>query len=40
MSEHKCPVRGFKLDGPYPEDELIYHYERTDHNPDARENDA
>jgi len=39
MSEHECPVCGWQPDDeqPYPEDALIYHYERTDHNPKARE---
>lgn len=39
MSSHECPVCGFQPDNdhPYPEGELIYHYEMTDHNPEARE---
>jgi len=39
MTEHECPVCGWTphKDAEYPEDALIYHYERTDHNPNARE---
>lgn len=37
MTDHECPVCGFTPDGEYPEDEMIYHYERTDHNPEARD---
>ena len=38
MTNHKCPVCGWTPDPEqkYPEDALIYHYERTDHNPEAR----
>lgn len=39
VTEHECPVCGWEPDSdqPYPEDALIHHYERTDHNPEARE---
>jgi len=39
MSNHECPYCGWTppADADYPEDQLIYHYEQTDHNPEARE---
>ena len=38
MTNHKCPVCGWTPDPEqkYPENALFYHYERTDHNPEAR----
>jgi len=37
MTEFECPVCGFEPEGEHAEGKIKYHYEQTDHNPDARE---